>query len=170
MKRQGYDEDTFVPQPYVQLAKVWLEMGRKADARRILIAMQRDPARLAVMTIPQRLWHHVLGQSFGYGNRPLQAAWWIVAFILLGNFLFQSGSDATQFEKTIDGEPPAFNAFVYSLDSFVPLIDLHQAKYRLPTGCWLRAYHWLHIGFGWLLSSALAVAVTSYLQILWKIL
>ncbi len=170
LKRQGDDKEKFVPQPYVQLAKVLQEMGHKADARRILIAMQRDPARVAAMTIPHRLWHYLFGQSFGYGNRPWQALLWIVGFIVLGAFVFQVGSDSTQFQKTCDGDLPAFNAFVYSLDAFVPLIDLHQAKYRLPTGCWLRVYHWLHITLGWLLSSALAVALTSYLQILSRIL
>ena len=55
---------------------------------------------------------------------------------------------------------PLFNPIVYSLDSFVPLIDLHQAKYWLPTGLLLRTYHWLHIIAGWALTSLLVVGMT----------
>lgn len=164
LRRQGYDRGKFVPQPYMQLAKVLQEMGHEADARRILIAKQKDPARVAAMTIPQRLWHHVLGLTIGYGYRPWQAAAWIAVFILLGALLFQNGFDGTQFQKTIVGEPPAFNTFVYSLDSFVPLIDLHQAKYRLPKAGPLRVYHWLHIALGWLLTTLLVVGLTGLVR------
>ncbi len=164
LKRQGYDKDKFVPQPYVQLAKVLQEMGHEADARRILIAKQEDPARLAMMTWYQRLWHHVLGATIVYGYRPWQAAAWIFCFVALGALLFGSGSDPAQFEKTITGEPPAFNNIVYSLDSFVPLVDLHQAKYRLPKGGGLRVYLWLHIGFGWLLTTLLVVGLTGLVR------
>ena len=153
-----------IPQPYAQLAKVLQEMGHEADARRILIAKQEDPARLAMMTWYQRLWHHVLGLTIGYGYRPWQALLWIVGFIVLGAFLFQSGSDGAQFEKTIAGEPPAFNTFVYSLDSFVPLIDLHQAKYRLPISRGLRVYLWLHIASGWILTTLLVVGLTGLVR------
>ena len=73
-------------------------------------------------------------------------------------------ADNNLFQKTIQGEPPVFNTFVYSLDSFIPLIDLHQAKYRLPTGCSLRVYHWLHIGFGWLLTTLLVVGLTGLVR------
>ncbi|MCZ6652272.1 MAG: hypothetical protein O7D91_04515 [Planctomycetota bacterium] len=164
LKRQGYDKDKFIPQPYVQLAKVLQEMGHEADARRILIAKQKDPARVAAMTIPQRLWHHVLGDTIGYGYRPWQTGWLILGFIVLGAFLFQSGSDSTKFQTTIAGEPPAFNKIVYSLDAFVPLVDLHQAKYRLPTGSWLRVYLWVHIASGWLLTTLLVVGLTGLVR------
>ena len=166
LARQGYDEDQFVRQPYVQLAKVLQEMGHEADARRILIAKQKDPARVAAMNGYQRLWHHLLGQTIGYGYRPWQAGWWIAGFITLGTILFRKGPDSARFQE-IGGKPPAFNTFVCSLDSFVPLVDFHQAKYRLPTGRGLRAYHWLHIALGWFLTSLVGFALTRSLQVLW---
>ena len=58
-----------------------------------------------------------------------------------------------------------FGAELAAINSFVPIIDLHQESYWLPdakakppAGAWslsgsgLRIYHWVHIGFGWLLS------------------
>ena len=64
---------------------------------------------------------------------------------------------------------PVFTAFVYSLDTLIPLVELHQQGYWLPnanegsdwigftSGAWLRVYLWVHIGAGWVLTT-LAVA------------
>ncbi len=164
-RRQGYDRDRFVPQPYVQLARVLQEMGHEADARRILIAKQKDPARVKSLSIPGRVWHHLLGSTFGYGYRPwlaLLVAW--LLYIALGTGLFQIGIDKALFAETEAGTVPAFNALVYSLDAFVSLVDFHQAKYRLPTVWWLRGYLWLHIGFGWFLTTLLVVGLAGLVR------
>jgi len=164
-RRQGYDRDRFVPQPYVQLAKVLQEMGHEADARRILIAKQKDPARVKSLSIPGRVWHHLLGSTFGYGYRPwlaLLVAW--LLYIALGTGLFQIGIDKALFAETEAGTVPAFNALVYSLDAFVSLVDFHQAKYRLPTGWFLRGYLWIHIGLGWFLTTLLVVGLAGLVR------
>ena len=74
---------------------------------------------------------------------------------------------------------PRFNFLVYSVDTFVPLIDLHQGKYWLPnanrgheipkikglhTGGLLRLYLWIHILMGWLLSTLLVVGLTGLVR------
>ncbi|WP_210407761.1 hypothetical protein, partial [Hydrocoleum sp. CS-953] len=57
----------------------------------------------------------------------------------------------------------------YSLDTFIPIVDLHQQTYWLPnpkkgreiplilfkvkTGALLKWYLWVHIVFGWILTS-----------------
>ncbi len=158
------ESDRFLPQPYVQLASVLKEMGHDADAREILIAKVEDPARLKAMTLPQRAWHHVLGWTIGYGYRPWKAFGWILGFIVLGSILFGIGFHKGRFEVTQDGKPPGFNAVVYSLDTFVPLVDLHQAKYQLPTSWPLRGYLWIHISLGWVLTTLLAVGVTGLVR------
>lgn len=163
LNRQDY-ENKFVPQPYVQLAKVLKEMGHDADAREILIAKQEDPARLELMTSAQRARHHVLGWTIGYGYRPWMAAWWILGFMFIGTVFFWIGSTQGLFLETKAGTPPAFNAIVYSIDAFVPLVDLHQAKYRLPTGWLLRTYLWIHIGLGWVLTTLFVVGLTGLVR------
>ena len=55
---------------------------------------------------------------------------------------------------------PDFNALIYSLDALAPLIDLHQVKYRLPIRWGLRAYLWIHIICGWLLTTLLVVGLS----------
>ncbi len=116
------------------------------------------------LTIPRRVWHQVLGLTIGYGYRPWQALLWILGFIVLGWFLFWIGSQQGLLAETKEGMVPTFNALVYSLDTFVPLVDLHQAKYRLPTGPGLRLYLWIHISSGWLLTTLLVVGLTGLVR------
>ncbi|MFT7038238.1 MAG: hypothetical protein ACJAW4_000940 [Paracoccaceae bacterium] len=64
---------------------------------------------------------------------------------------------------------PEFNAFVYSLDTLLPIVDLEMQTYWIPDedkndsdwwnslGWWARLYLWLQIAMGWALS-LLAVA------------
>ncbi len=162
---QGYGNDKFVPQPYVQLAKVLQEMGHEEDARKILIAKEEDPARVKKLPILRRGGHHVLGWTIGYGYRPWRALLWILGFITIGTIAFGNGAKEGSPEQMMkDGARPAFNAFVYSVDTFVPLVDLHQAKYWLPATPWLCVYHWVHIGLGWVLTTLLVVGLTGLVR------
>jgi hypothetical protein len=64
---------------------------------------------------------------------------------------------------------PEFNAFVYSLDTLLPIVDLEMQTYWIPDedkngdhwwdsfGWWARTYLWIQIAMGWALS-LLAVA------------
>ena len=68
---------------------------------------------------------------------------------------------------------PEFNAFIYSLESFVPLVKFDQSDNwkcdanrgtrwcrRLAVGSLLRCYWWLHIISGWVLKALWVGAVT----------
>ena len=62
----------------------------------------------------------------------------------------------------------AFNAFVFSLDVFVPLVDLHQESAwepRYVQGTWAKGYgvrvwYWVQIALGWILTTLAVVALT----------
>ena len=159
-----HDHEQYLPQPYEQLAKVLKEMGHDKDAREVLIAKNKDPARLKGMSFPGRVWHAFLGWTIGYGYRPWQAVVWMLLFLAIGSVVFGVANGNGRLDPVKEGTCPEFNAAVYSLDAFVPLIDLHQAKYRLPTGSWLRTYLWLHIMVGWLLTSLLVVGLTGLVR------
>jgi hypothetical protein len=60
---------------------------------------------------------------------------------------------------------PIFSAFWYSLDVFVPILDLHQEDYWLPDEGQYRSYMWLHIIAGWVLTT---IAVAGFAGILKK--
>jgi hypothetical protein len=80
-----------------------------------------------------------------------------------------------------DGEPPRhyppFNAIVYSLENFLPVVDLHQGMYWRPnprhgmggrmralSGTLLRWYLWVHILAGWIITPLLAAGLTGLVR------
>ena len=192
----------FWPQPYEQLAAVLRKGGQDEDARKILIAKNKDKARLTKLTFTEKCWYRVFGRMIGYGYRPLKALWGVLFFVVLGWILFGIGyyrgfvtpqSESAYIKQntgTAEGGTetrqlsdvyPRFNFLVYSFDTFVPLIDLHQAKYWLPnakrgfvllrikgfslhTGGLLRLYLWIHLTMGWVLSMLLVVGLTGLVR------
>lgn len=64
---------------------------------------------------------------------------------------------------------PAFNPITYSLDTIIPIVDLHQESYWLPRdtkpgGWFFRAWHWLHIGLGWMLTTLFVTGLTGIVK------
>lgn len=159
-----HSDGQYLPQPYEQLAKVLKEMGHEGEARKVLIAKNQDRARLKGVWWPGRVGHGILGVTIRYGYRPEHALIWMLIFLAAGTVLFSMGEKAGLLPDVKEGASPAFCAFVYSLDSFVPVVDLYQAKYRLPTGFWLRLYHWVHICAGWVLTTLLVVGLTGLVR------
>jgi hypothetical protein len=62
----------------------------------------------------------------------------------------------------VDGEKlkpyPSFNPFIYSLDTFLPIVDLRQKGYCLPNahktvGLLVQIYLVIHIICGWILTT-----------------
>lgn len=197
------DKEQFWPQPYEQLAAVLRKSGQDEDARKILIAKNEDRARLTELnTRSEKFWYLLLGPRIGYGYRPLNALRYVFLFVVLGWFFFGLGSsgrlitppsesafverstkilDYGTKSKDLSDVHPRFNPFVYSIDTFVPLIDLHQSKYWLPnanlgtelfnikgmalrTGGLLRLYLWIHIVMGWALTTLLVVGLTGLVR------
>ena len=58
---------------------------------------------------------------------------------------------------------PQFVAPVYSLDTLVPIVNLHQEPYWMPTG-WVRIYLWLHIAAGWVFTTMAVVGFTGLVR------
>jgi len=184
---------TFRPQPYQQLAHVFEQAGLQGDATAVRVASEQEAYESAaagnLTSEGIRFWSFLLRWTIGYGYRPFLALIPIVFFVLLGTALFWSGyqkgvltpvdKDAAEyFEKIrqVKNNPhlnvpsaPAgyqpFNAFFYSLESFLPLVKLHQEDYWLPNaalkrGAGLRYYLWTHILAGWFFSAMLVAGVT----------
>lgn len=138
-----------------------------------------------------RGWSFLLRWTIGYGHRPFLALRPIIFFVVLGSALFWLGyrkgiltptaKDAyeyylarrTENTKPAPGDlPPAgyqpFNPIFYSLETFLPLVKLHQEENWLPNaelapkwrGALLRYYLWIHILAGWFFTAMLVAGVT----------
>jgi hypothetical protein len=176
--------DRFLSQPFEQLAGVLRKMGLEEDATKVMIAKNEDQAA-HLHWRPAWLWYGLFGKLIGYGYRPWRAFWFSVALIVIGCLLFSWGYNskivtpteerayATYVEKDGKGDHferyAVFNPFIYSLETFVPLLKLGISQYWmpnansgvpvniwlavLPAGSLLRGYLWFHIIAGWVLTT-----------------
>jgi hypothetical protein len=174
----------FRPQPYDQLARVFRRMGREADAVEVLIAKQEDLIRHGKLSWWGRLTRRILGVTIGHGYRSGRALLWSLAFVIAGALIFgwanARGLMAPSSPEiltdplyraggTIPPDYPRFEALFYSLDAFLPIVDLHQESFWLPDagkpfGALVRLYLWIHIAAGWLLSTLFVSGVTGLVR------
>lgn len=195
-------QSKFLPQPYEQLASVLREMGHDRDARFVMMQKNREQSRFTRRFRQGWWWYNAFGRAIGYGYAPWRAFAMSVVMILLGTFLFGYGSccgliaptKESAYEKNSSGhfvlvnekrkvanDYPVFNAFVYSLESFTPLLKLDQSGSWAPNanhgerwrvlwlweataGDWLRRYLWVHIIAGWILTTLWVGAVTGLVK------
>jgi hypothetical protein len=185
------------PQPYRQLAHVLRGAGREEGAVQVEVARETALTRYGGMKLATWLWREAFRATIGYGYRPLRALWWILGFVLLGTILFRWGYEVRLITPTEEsayhtfvgsGAPPrhypAFSSFVYSLENFLPVVDLHQGAYWRPNPYhhpanrkrrlrWgdetlsaraLRCYLWVHILAGWTITPLLFAGLSGLLR------
>jgi hypothetical protein len=183
--------DKFLPQPYEQLASVLRNMGHEREARKVMIEKNRHHATFTKPFSQEWWWYNVFGWLIDYGYAPSKAFLISLGMILLGCVPFHLGykrdliSPAKEdgYQKGVAGKKvvldngrhpfsedyPKFNAFIYSLESFTPLLKLDQSsnwapnanrgarihlwRFNFRTGSLLRTYLWFHIMAGWVLTS-----------------
>jgi hypothetical protein len=185
-------KDQFHSQPFEQLADVFRKMGLEEDAKAVMIAKNEEHARY-VQGQPEWLWYGLVGHIIGYGYSPWRAFGISLGVVLYGWTAFQTGycrglitpTEGNEYEiendepRPISRDYPKFNAFVYSLETFLPLVKLgiadrwepngHRNAYRiekswLMTGGCLRGYLWFHMIAGWVLSALWVGAITGLLK------
>lgn len=192
----------YVTQPYTQLASVYRAIGQDEQANTVLVARAERIGELAPAFSAQGLWYRYLGRLIGYGYEPFRAIKIGLVIIAGGALVFSIGArrnlmaETKLAEQVLSGEGqagqvsstyPRFNALVYSLDVFLPFVDLNQVCYWIPgekpskprksRNClmhigpyslkWsavLHSYLWFQTLAGWTLCTLLAAAVTGIVQ------
>ena len=177
----------FHPQPYRQLAKVLRANGDDAGAVSVLIAEQ--DARFQNLHLIRRIWAAFLKTTVGYGHEPLLTIIWAAIVVLFGWLMVTIGERAGVMRLTWPetspppvGEPTAqLYPLLYSLDVFLPFVNLHQEHYWWPDagargestifgyrlnvrGSLVLYYLWLQIIAGWLLSAIFIAGVTGLIR------
>lgn len=138
------NSENFSPQPYRQLAKVFDEMGYEREAKDVRIEMN-DQIRRSASDWKRKSWLKVTGTLIGYGYRPFNVGWIALTFWVIGVLVYSIGYNAgvmkppaldayqdRSAEMEIYEHYPKFNAIVYSLDVFLPIVNLHQESYWRP--------------------------------------
>jgi hypothetical protein len=145
-----------------------------------------------VSSVFEWCWYKGLGKIIGYGYHPWNAfvisifviciGWFIFEWGYQSNLIIPTGDKAYVAEKdgtrrlSKNGTPqisedyPKFNSFVYSAETFVPLLKLGIGERWVPNanrgeslglgfvrfprlGSLLRYYLWFHIIAGWVLTT-----------------
>ena len=183
----------FLPQPYEHLAKILRASGDDAGATKVLIAKNKDRRRLAKLTRHNRFWLLLLDIFIAYGYRPFRAAGFGLFLLFFGCLVFGAAgrsevmtpvresayvNDDTEKGCHISPDYPAFSAVLYSLDVFIPLVDLHQRSYWQPNankngwfslsekrgfpvkGSFVRAWLIIETLAGWVVVTLLIFSVT----------
>jgi hypothetical protein len=192
----------YITQPYTQLASVYRAIGQDEQANDVLVARAERLGELAHPLSAQGLWYRYLGRLIGYGYEPFRAIKIGLVIIIIGTVIFALGArrglmaETNLAERVLSSEDesgivsptyPRFNALVYSLDVFLPFVDLNQVGYWIPgeqlskprksRNCFmhigryslkwssvLHAYLWFQTLAGWTLCTLLAAAVTGIVQ------
>jgi hypothetical protein len=136
-----------------------------------------------------RLCGGFLKATIGYGHKPLFAFKWSILVVLVGWAAVLMGKRAGVMRLTwpenlppsSDDPAAALHPLLYSLDVFLPFVNLHQEHYWWPDealkgecmiagrkigirGSTLRACLWLQIIAGWLLSLIFVAGVTGLIR------
>ena len=180
------NHEVFAPQPYEHLAQVIQASGNERVATKVLIGKHNDLIQYGQLGIVRKCLKYFLGFTIAHGYNPHKALLFALVFVLFGMCLFSDGySQCPQFISPYDIEKfnsdnyPIFNRFIYSIDVFVPIMDLHQQSYWLPnankgefscflffkcTGSLLRWYFWAHIALGWIVTSLWVAGFTGLVR------
>jgi hypothetical protein len=126
----------FHPQPYRQLAKVLREQGDDAGATSVLIAAEN--LRYASYGRASALWGGFLNATIGYGHKPLRTVGWSLLIILIGWPIVWMAKRAGVMRPTFPENIPQssetdyeeLHPLLYSLDAFLPFVDLHLCTLR----------------------------------------
>jgi hypothetical protein len=99
----------------------------------------------------------------GYGRHPSQAGYLCVFFVALGYILFSSQKMEPQNPHDA---PRVYNPFWYSLDLFLPFVDLQADNVWKPKKDerFLRHYVRVHVLLGWVLIPILLAALTGLIK------
>jgi hypothetical protein len=158
-------------QPYRQLAKVLQDAGDSADARSVLIAMEKKLSGKGPVS-----WMKAL---IGYGYRPGNAVWgmmalWAAASLVCwqtyeSKMIVPTDKDAyAEFQKThtTPAYYPPFQPAVFSLENTFPLVKLGQADKWQPDAraAGVRWFLWVQVLLGWLFATLFVAGVSGIVQ------
>ncbi|MFD7610337.1 membrane-associated oxidoreductase [Streptomyces sp. NPDC059828] len=151
------EETGYLPFAYEQLAAAYRTVGDESAARTVQLAKLRRHRR----TLPRlaRFWGHLQDVTVGYGFRPMRAAGWLVALLLVGSVAF-----ALERPPPLKAdEAPGFNPVFFTLDLLLPIIGFGQEGAFAPQG-WHQWLSYLLIVTGWILATTTAAGVSRSLR------
>ncbi len=152
---------TFSQDAYGKLESMSMRQGNEGAANQIYIAQKwREREHLSP---PAKIGNILLYLLVGYGRRPWLAFVWGALFVGIGCLIFRP--------REMEPQKPEYaarrySAFWYSLDQFLPFVDLQAAGVwqPRPESRWARRYVPVHTLLGWILIPIGLAAVSGLIK------
>jgi hypothetical protein len=162
------EDDDWSPQPYGQVISAMRLAGEEDRARKVAIERERDRRSKGGLSKTSKAWNWLLDVTIRYGYRPYRAFGGAAIVILVCWVVYSGGFgvfdlfDPVLYEQT--KKNPELYRLVYSLDAFLPIVDLGQASEHTPKGLLGHITLWTEICLGWLLTTLGVVGVTGLIR------
>jgi hypothetical protein len=173
----------FASQPYEQLATVYRQAGKDSEARKVAIARRRDLRRYGDLTRSRRAANWLLYATIRYGYQTWRAVAglaFVFAVVLAISWFaqYQAGlivpaQDTTKLHPAplatrCASNYPCFSPVGYTIDTVIPLINIHQADYWRPNASaaygWVLYVSWAGTGLGWALATLIVAGYTGLVR------
>ena len=172
----------FTTQPYEQLAAIYRKSGQDTEARKVAIARRRDLRRYGDHTPGRKVGNWLLDISIGYGYRTWRVVAALAVLYAITSVIFLIAQHNTQLivptMQHLNPVPtaihctsnyPCFYPAAYAIDTFIPIINVHQATYWGPNGhaAWghaLAVFTWVGTVVGWILATLTAAGYTGLVR------
>ena len=166
---QVINKATYSPQSYRMLENVYQRSGYPAIADETFAEKNRRERKENYNWYsPHFWWSCFLDIFFLYGRSPGRAMFWSAIIIVVGLFLFFDESGMERFDNQSTGSS-FYNPFWYSLDLFLPMVDLKMAKHWRPNSKRIFAKHYsrIQIILGWMFIPIALLSLTGLIKISW---
>lgn len=173
----------FAAQPYEQLAAVWRRAGEDTAARKAAIARRTDLRTYGNLSPGRRLGNWLLDVTIKYGYQTWRAGAGLAVVFVLFLMLSIAGQHHHAIAPTgsISGlrpKPsatgctdnyPCFYPVGYTVDTVIPIINVHQADYwgadgNAPWGWIWVSGAWVATGLGWAMATLLVAGYTGLVR------
>lgn len=162
-------QKSFNVQPYDQVAMALRRASRIGDARRISRAKQNDLRKYGKMGRWEKVTNWFLDFTIGQGYQVWRVVLLSLAVVIAGSFIFNEAHLSHHMLLLKNEAHPAFQPFVYSIDVFLPIVNLHQKDYWLPDTAHPGSYFymiwlWVQICLGWILTTLAVAGLTGIVK------
>jgi hypothetical protein len=180
---EGDKPVSFAAQPYEQLAAMYRQVGQEGEARVVAIARRRDLRKYGKLNPYRRFGNWMLDWTIKYGYQTWRAAAGLAAVFVVFLMLSLVGQHqhvivplgdtkglhpvptATQCTSNY----PCFYPFGYTVDTVIPIIQVHQAEYwgldaHAPYGWLWVVGAWGATAAGWALATLLIAGYTGLVR------
>ncbi len=155
-------DSVFHASAYEQIEHYWAAAGYQSFADEVFVDRRLRQARTEASVIGELL-DYALFYVVGFGRYPQRSIYFIAGFLTMGSLLFRK-KWMNLVESNNSYASLHYNAFWYSLDTLLPVVDLRMQKAWEPYGWKLYTYYVMHRIAGFVLVPVFLLSFTGIIH------